>query len=109
MADTISEKARNGNIKRSQKYHDRLNQELEQEIFSDPDAVYVTNNNKQKLVYRKGGDVVIVESNGSAKGNVITSYGESGSRSSSGAEIFRRNPSDLGIPVTHDDIINGNV
>lgn len=53
--------------------------------------------------------MVIVESSGSVKGNVITSYGESGSRSSSGAEIFRRNPSDPGMPVTHDGIINGNV
>ncbi|MFR9149131.1 MAG: RHS repeat-associated core domain-containing protein [Hungatella sp.] len=108
-ADTISENAKNGNVKRGKTYHGRLGQELEQEILSEPDAVYVTNNNKQNLVYRKGGDVVIVESGGSAKGNVITSYGESGPRGSSGAEIFGGNPSDPGMPVTHDDIITGNV
>lgn len=38
----------------------------------------MTNNNKQNLVYRKGDNVVIVESQGSSKGNIITSYGPDG-------------------------------
>lgn len=50
-ADDISEKARNGNLKRGKNYHGRLEPGLEQEILADPDAVYVTNNNKQNLVY----------------------------------------------------------
>ena len=108
-ADTISENAQNGYVKRGKSYHGRLSQELEQDILSDPDAVYVTNNNKRNFVFRKGGDVVIVESKGSAKGNVITSYGESGPRGSSSAAIFGGEPGDLGMPVTHDDIISGKV
>ena len=51
----------------------------------------------------------ILESSGSVKGNVITSYCESGPRGNSGAEIFGGNPNVPGMPVTHDDIINGNV
>lgn len=80
---------------------------MEQEILSDPDAVYVTNNNKQNLVYRKGDNVVIVESTGSSKGNIITSYGPSGPRGESGAAIFGGSSTDPGMPVTHEDILNG--
>lgn len=65
------------------------------------------NNYKQNLVYRKGDNVVIVESQGSSKGNIITSYGPNGPRGKSGAAIFGGNPSDLGMPVTHEDILNG--
>ena len=75
--------------------------------YIDPDAVYVTNNNKQNLVYRKGNDVVIVESQGSSKGNIITSYGPGGPRGESGAAIFGGKPTDPGMPVTHEDILNG--
>ena len=53
--------------------------------------------------------MVIVESGGSGKGNVITSYGESGAKGSSGAQIFGGDSADLGMPVTHEQIINGEI
>ncbi len=106
-ATEISEKAQSGSVKRGKNYHGRLDQGLEVEILSGPDAVYVTNNNKNNLVYRKEENVVIVESKGSSKGNIITSYGPDGPRGESGAAIFGGSPTDPGMPVTHEDILNG--
>ena len=108
-AQDINSKALSGKIKYGNTYHGRLGKELEIEILSNPDAVYVSSNKSQNLIYRKGGDVVIVESTGSAKGNVITSYGPSGARGESGAAIFGGKPTDPGFPVTHGAIINGEV
>ena len=51
--------------------------------------------------------MVITESKGSSKGNVITSYGPDGPRGESGAAIFGGNSKDPGMPVTHEDILNG--
>lgn len=82
-------------IKYANNYHGRLGKELEIDILSNPDAVYVSQSKSQNLIYiiyRKGENVVIVESAGSAKGNVITSYGPSGARGKSGAAIFGGNP-----------------
>ena len=109
VVDKIMQKAQKGNLKRSKHYHGRLNDLLEQEIISNPDAVYVTNNNKQNLLFRKVNDVVIVESNGSSQGNLITSYGPSGPRGDSGASIFGGSSSEPGMPITHEDIINGKI
>ena len=50
---------------------------------------------------------MIVESKGSSKGNIITSYGPSGPRGKSGAAIFGGSPTDPGMPVTHEDILSG--
>lgn len=61
----------------------------------------------KKFIYRKGDNVVIVESKGSSKGNIITSYGPSGPRGKSGAAIFGGSPTDPGMPVTHEDILSG--
>jgi hypothetical protein len=86
-----------------------LEKELEREILSNPDVVYVSGDKSQNLIYRKEDNVVIVESSGSSKGNVITSYGPDGARGNSGAAIFGGSPSDPGMPVTHDAIVNGNI
>lgn len=51
--------------------------------------------------------MVIVESVGSSKGNVITSYGPNGARGNSGDTIFGGKPKEPGMVVTHDSIING--
>ncbi|WP_414853400.1 hypothetical protein [Brevibacillus sp. IT-7CA2] len=106
-ANDISEKAKEGKIKYGSGYHGRLGKEKELEILSNYDAIYVAGNNSQNLIYRKGGNVVIVESKGSGKGNVITSYGQDGARGKSGAAIFGGEATDLGMPVTHDIIITG--
>ncbi len=82
---------------------------METELLSNPDAVYVAENKAQNFIFRKGDNVVIVESTGSLKGNVITSYGPSGAGGNSGAAIFGGNPSDPGMPVTHDMIVNGTI
>ncbi len=82
---------------------------MESNILSNPDAVYVAGNKSQNLIYAKGDNVVIVESAGSSKGNVITSYGPDGARGNSGVAIFGGNPSDPGMPVTHDAIVNGRI
>jgi hypothetical protein len=105
----ISAKAKDGKVKYASNYHGRLGKEKELEILSKPDAVYVSGNNSQNLIYRKGDNVVIVESKGSSKGNVITSYGPDGARGESGAAIFGGKPTDPGMPVTHDSIVNGNI
>ncbi|QKS54851.1 hypothetical protein HUB98_15605 [Paenibacillus barcinonensis] len=108
-ASDISAKAKEGKIKFASNYHGRLGKEKELEILSKPDAVYVSGNNSQNLIYRKGVNVVIVESKGSSKGNVITSYGPDGARGESGAAIFGGKPTDPGMPVTHDSIVKGNI
>lgn len=108
-ANDISNKAKEGKIKYASDYHGRLGQDKELEILSNPDAVYVSGNNSQNLIYRKGGNVVIVESKGSSKGNTITSYGEDGARGKSGAAIFGGEPTEPGKPVTHDSIVNGTI
>jgi hypothetical protein len=86
-----------------------LGKEMESDILSNPDAVYVSGNKSQNLIYRKGDNVVIVESGGSSKGNIITSYGPDGARGNSGAAIFGGSPSEPGMPVTHDAIVNGEI
>ncbi|WP_156130303.1 hypothetical protein [Paenibacillus durus] len=108
-ASDISGKAKDGKIKYASNYHGRLGKEKELEILSKPDAVYVSGNNSQNLIYRKGDNVVIVESKGSSKGNVITSYGPDGARGESGAAIFGGKPTDPGMPVTHDSIVKGTI
>ncbi|WP_342472618.1 hypothetical protein MHH70_04020 [Metasolibacillus sp. FSL H7-0170] len=108
-ANDISKKVNEGKIKYASNYHGRLGKEKELEILSNPDSVYVAGNNSQNLIYMKGGNVVIVESKGSSKGNTITSYGPDGARGESGAAIFGGKPTDPGKPVTHDAIVNGTI
>ncbi|KGR88897.1 hypothetical protein CD32_00955 [Lysinibacillus odysseyi 34hs-1 = NBRC 100172] len=108
-ANDISKKAAEGKIKYARNYHGRLGKEKELEILSNPDSVYIAGNNSQNLIYMKGGNVVIVESRGSSKGNTITSYGLDGARGESGAAIFGGKPTDPGMPVTHDAIVNGTI
>ncbi|MEF7493599.1 hypothetical protein V4V34_03320, partial [Lysinibacillus sphaericus] len=108
-ANDISKKANEGKIKYASNYRGRLGKEKELEILSNPDSVYVAGNNSQNLIYMKGGNVVIVESKGSSKGNTITSYGPDGARGENGAAIFGGKPIDPGKPVTHDAIVNGTI
>lgn len=82
----IIDKANSGKIKYAKNYHGRLGKELESNILSNPDAVYVAGNKSQNLIYAKGDNV----------GN-------------SGVAIFGGNPSDPGMPVTHDAIVNGRI
>ncbi|WP_139489928.1 hypothetical protein [Brevibacillus dissolubilis] len=108
-AKDISNRAKEGKIKYASNYHGRLGKEKELEILSNPDAVYVAGNNSQNFIFRKGGNVVIVESKGSSKGNTITSYGPDGARGESGSAIFGGKATEPGMPVAHDSILNGTI
>ena len=48
-----------------------------------------------------------MESRGSSKGNIITSYGPSGPRGKSGVAIYGGDPLEPGMPITHEDILSG--
>lgn len=114
LANRVIDRASDGKIRRSPDYHGRLSHDLEQQILSTPDAVYVSSGTAGRLTFRKGEDVVVVEGfNGpggaSGAGQVLTSYGPSGPRGASGAAIFGGSPSDPGLPITHDALVNGKV
>lgn len=79
------------------------------EILKNPDAVYHSQGQRGNLTFRQGEDVVITKGPGAGAGDVITAYGPSGTRGESGAKAFGGSPDDPGLPVTHDDIVNGNI
>jgi hypothetical protein len=82
---------------------------LEIEILSYPDAVYYSEGKAGRIIFRKGGNIVITES-GSMRGQVITSYGPSGPRGESGVKALGGgNPTDPGEPITEDMIVKGEV
>lgn len=106
-ANKIREKASQGKVTYGKDYHGRLPKNVEQDILSSPDGIYQAKNGS--LIFHKGEDVVITHGGGSAQGNVITSYGTSGPRGSSGASIFGGSPTDPGLPVTSDMILKGKI
>lgn len=109
QAQKIIKDAKNGKIKKASQYHGRLSSELEQEILSNPDEVYLTTGSNPKYMFRKGNNVVITGGPGSGRGAIITSYGPDGPRGESGASIYGGNPSDPGMPVTDSMIRNGKI
>ncbi|WP_243788693.1 RHS repeat-associated core domain-containing protein [Saccharopolyspora gloriosae] len=108
-ADKISANAEQGTVRRAGNYHGRLSEELEGQILSRPDAVYASTGTGGRLIFRTDGDVVITEGSGARAGQVVTSYGPSGPRGESGASIYGGEPSDPGMPITHDALVNGQV
>lgn len=106
--DTIK-KARDGTVGKTGGYHGRLDPDLEKSILSDPDGVYSSEGGSGRLIFHKGGDVVVTEGPGSSAGKMITSYGQSGPRGESGASIFGGSPEDPGMPITAEQILNGEV
>ena len=73
------------------------------------DAVYISEGKQKNMIFRKAGNVVIVKTGGSSKGNLLTSYGPDGARGSSGAEIFWGTPDEPGKPITHEALVEGKV
>jgi hypothetical protein len=106
---TTIEDAQAGKVRRTNDYHGRLGADKEVEILSSPDAVYHSTGKSGRLTFRKGEDVVITEVPGSRRGQVPTSYGQSGPRGSSGASIFGGQASDPGLSITHAQIVNGEI
>lgn len=94
-------------------YHGRLTPERELEVMSNPDAVYMSSDRDQRFTFRQGGDIVVTlgadNGNPSRSNHIFTSYGPSGPRGESGAAIFGGSPSDPGMPITHDQIVNGKI
>ncbi|WP_253208363.1 hypothetical protein [Streptomyces sp. YPW6] len=52
---------------------------------------------------------MITKGPGPGAGDAITAYGPSGPRGESGAKAFGGSPDGPGLPVTHDDIVNGDI
>jgi hypothetical protein len=82
--------------------------ELVQDIMTHPEAIYETRNG-EKLIYLKDGDIVVVKSTKSAKGDVVTAYGKSGVKGKSGATVLGGSPTDPGEPVTDLIITEGRI
>ncbi len=101
--------AKKGKLKRAKNYHGRLPANLEQEILSNPDAVYVSTGRSTRFVFLKGGNIVVTEGAGSGRGSIVTSYGPSGARGTSGATILGGSPNDPGEPVTDAMITKGTI
>ncbi|SFD59172.1 DUF6531 domain-containing protein [Streptomyces aidingensis] len=90
-------------------YHGHLSEARELEILRNPDAAYLSTGTSQRIIVRGGDDIVVMESAGARKGQIITSYGPSGPRNESGAAALGGKPEDPGLPVTHDNIVNGTI
>ncbi|WP_406516434.1 hypothetical protein [Streptomyces sp. NBC_00134] len=90
-------------------YHPHFGDERVLEILKKPDAVYLSEGGRGNLIFRQGKDIVVTKGPGAGAGDVITGYGPSGVKGESGAKALGGSAHDPGSPVTHDDIVNGNV
>ncbi|WP_250399283.1 hypothetical protein [Streptomyces cellostaticus] len=79
------------------------------EILKNPDAVYQSTGTGERLTFRQGEDIVVVDGPGNTQGQAITAYGPSGIKGKSGAEALGGKVTDPGVPVTHEDIVNGSI
>ncbi|MFJ6444018.1 hypothetical protein [Streptomyces sp. NPDC091649] len=108
-ADTITERAEQGKVRKSSNYHPHFSDERVKAILSNPDAVYVSQGGRGNLIFRQGEDIVVTKGPGAGAGDVITGYGPSGKKGPSGVKAFGGSPEDPGPPVTHEDIVNGKI
>lgn len=109
LADRISTRAQSGNLRRSPGYHGRVPAAREQEILSSPEGIYRSTGTGGRFIFHQGGDVVVAEGTGSRAGQIVTSYGPSGPRGASGVAVHGGAPTDPGLPITHDMIVNGTI
>ncbi|WP_415852317.1 RHS repeat-associated core domain-containing protein, partial [Streptomyces albus] len=109
IVDREMERASGGGRRLAGNYHGHLTPEREMEIIANPDGVYISQGGAERLIFHQGEDVVVMESKGSAGGNIVTSYGPSGPRNESGAAALGGSPTDPGPPVTREQIINGEI
>jgi hypothetical protein len=77
-------------------------------ILSDPMGIYLSKKGKY-LIYHKNGDIVVVLFEASGRGNVITAYGSSGLKGTSGAKSLGGLPDDVGNYITSDAILKGEI
>ena len=101
-----------GTFKKAGNYHadtgHNINDDVVKNIMNNPDGIYLTQKG-DKFMFHKGGDVAIVSAKGSAKGNIITAYGDSGIKGKSGADALGGLPTEPGASVTESMIINGQI
>jgi hypothetical protein len=109
VLEQIRERAAAGTFRRAANYHAHFSEARVLEILRNPDAIYESIGRAGKLIYRQGGDIVVVDGPGSGNGQVITGYGPSGIRAESGARALGGAPTDPGTPVTHAMITGGTI
>ncbi|HSP77848.1 MAG TPA: hypothetical protein VLQ93_04940, partial [Myxococcaceae bacterium] len=109
VLEQIRERAAAGTFRRAANYHAHFSEARVLEILRNPDAIYESTGRAGKLIYRQGGDIVVVDGPGSGNGQVITGYGPSGIRAESGARALGGAPADPGTPVTHEMITGGTI
>ncbi|NVJ14288.1 HNH endonuclease [Myxococcus sp. AM010] len=109
VLEQVRERAADGTFRRAGRYHAHFGEARVLEILRNPDAIYESSGRVGKLIYRQGGDIVVVEGPGSGQGQVITGYGPSGIKAESGARALGGAPTDMGAPVTHEMITGGTI
>ncbi|WP_203598863.1 hypothetical protein [Streptomyces sp. SID7909] len=108
-AETVTERAGDGKVRKSSNYHPHFSDARVAEILKAPDAVYLSQGQRGNLIFRKGEDIVVTKGPGAGAGDVITGYGPSGKKGESGAKALGGSPDDPQPPVTHEDIVNGKI
>ncbi|WP_393097264.1 putative T7SS-secreted protein [Streptomyces sp. LN325] len=113
ILDDVAERAEKGEINKHPKYHGDtrhgFTDERVLEILKEPDAVYQSSGQAGNFIYRKDNDIAVVYGPGSKQGQVITAYGDSGIKGESGFRALGGSPTDPGLPVTHEDIVQGRI
>jgi RHS repeat-associated protein len=109
VVDQTIERASGGRRRTASGYHGHLSAERELEILSNPDGVYISQGGAERLIFHQGEDIVVMESKGGGRGNVVTSYGPSGPKNESGAAAWGGSPEDPGPPVTREMIVEGKI
>ncbi|MCX5340166.1 hypothetical protein [Streptomyces atratus] len=95
-ANKITERAKEGKLRKSGNYHPHFDDKRVTEILKNPDAVYLSQGKRGTLIFRKGEDIVVTKGPGAGVGDVITGYGPSGKKGKSGAEALGGSPDDPG-------------
>ncbi|NUR27424.1 MAG: RHS repeat-associated core domain-containing protein, partial [Catenulispora sp.] len=120
VADGVNQRAVDGATKRKagppppagNGYHGHMDQNIEEEILKNPDAVYYSTGTGDRVIFRKGDDIVVMDGKGATKGHIVTSYGPSGVAGPTGVKAYPHlnlKETDPGPPITHDMLINGQV
>ena len=111
--DDVIAKAQDNRFRKHPDYHadtrHGFTDERVLEILKNPDAVYHSTGSAGNLIFRQGEDVVLLHGPGSEAGQVITAYGPSGIKGSSGASALGGNATDPGGAVTHEAIVEGRI
>ncbi|MEY9933772.1 RHS repeat-associated protein [Catenulispora sp. GP43] len=112
VAQKVQQRAQDGTTRRAPNWHGHIDPQIEEEILKNPDAVYYSTGTGERLTFRKGDDIVILDGRGATKGHIVTSYGPSGVLGDSGVKAYPNlglKATDPGMPVTHSMVVNGQI